>query len=409
MAAADVAPVVESVIEFDRTIDDRVLAPISGPKPAGEDTRNQKLWVELRSAKPKLIEGDDSLPTSEWERYAELLEETLRTQSKDLELGVFLTEARARTHGFAGARDGFRMLSGLVEKFAEQGLFPEIIEGDIETQYSPLYWINDKFPDVLRELELTRSPELPNYSLNYLIEANSPHGGLITKAQWDKAAIAGGIAEYQKLLDTIEEALAELNHLRVIVGERYGAGSLSFGETKEALELCRNVVQGFLRRTVTDDTKPAKGLAISSLCGVNNSAIESGVDEHGAWADCERLARSGQIDQALSQMVSLAASEPNGRVRFQRKLLLADLCLQTNRKQLGTSILQELNELIEKHRLMEWETTELVGGVWSRLVRCYRDRTSGTANEALESDFYLKLSRLDPWQALTCGEPARRE
>jgi len=106
-------------------------------------------------------------------------------------------------------------------------------------------------------------------------------------------------------------------------------------------------------------------------------------------------------------MAALAAAEPNGRVRFQRKLLLADLCIQTNRKKLGTSILQELNEIIEQHKLESWETSEIVGGVWSRLVRCYRDKAAGTADESLEVEFYLKLSRLDPWQALTCGEPAR--
>jgi len=108
-------------------------------------------------------------------------------------------------------------------------------------------------------------------------------------------------------------------------------------------------------------------------------------------------------------MAALAAAEPNGRVRFQRKLLLADLCIQTNRKKLGTSILQELNEIIEQHKLESWETSEIVGGVWSRLVRCYRDKAAGTADESLEAEFYLKLSRLDPWQALTCGEPARRD
>jgi len=134
-----------------------------------------------------------------------------------------------------------------------------------------------------------------------------------------------------------------------------------------------------------------------------------GNDAYGGWLECEKLARSGKVDQALSRMVALAAAEPNGRIRFQRKLLLADLCLQTNRKKLGTSILQELHEIIEKHKLEEWETTEMVGGVWSRLVRCYRDRTAGTADESRETEFYNRLSRLDPWQALICGEPAKRD
>jgi hypothetical protein len=127
-----------------------------------------------------------------------------------------------------------------------------------------------------------------------------------------------------------------------------------------------------------------------------------------AWSQAEQLARS-DVPGALARMTALAAGEPNGRIRFHRKLLLADLCMQTNRKKLATSILQELNEIIETHKLEHWETSEIVGGVWARLVHCYRDKTAGTASEELEAEFFRKLSRLDPWQALTCGEPVRRD
>jgi len=117
------------------------------------------------------------------------------------------------------------------------------------------------------------------------------------------------------------------------------------------------------------------------------------------------MARSGEIDAALSTMTALASAEANGRIRFQRKLLLADICLQTNRVKLARSILEELNELIDKHNLTSWETSDLVGAVWGRLVRCYRYKNGGTANSDKAAEVFLKLSRLDPWQALSLGEP----
>ena len=83
--------------------------------------------------------------------------------------------------------------------------------------------------------------------------------------------------------------------------------------------------------------------------------------------------------------------------------------MRTNRMKLAASILQELNEIIETHKLDSWETSEVVGGVWSRLVRCYRDKVAGTADETLEAEFFRKLSRLDPWQALACGEPVKKD
>ena len=413
MATADIVPIAGSdstVTGSDssvvRTISACVLIPIAGAKAAGEDVRSLKLWVDLRNSKPKVSEGSEP-SLSDWERYGDLVEEALCTKSKDLELGVFLVEARTRVQGFAGARDGFWMLSGLIEEFADQGLFPEVIDEDLETQYSPLYWLNEKFPDVLHELELTRRQGSPNYSWNYLIEANAPNGGMITKAEWDDAAMAGNVQEYETLLGTIKEAQSELARLKQIVTARYGAGVLSFNQTEETLAGCSNVVEGFVRRLRGEDVAAKTGGASSSVPDVLTEI--QGNDAYGGWLECEKLARSGKVDQALSRMVALAAAEPNGRIRFQRKLLLADLCLQTNRKKLGTSILQELHEIIEKHRLEEWETTEMVGGVWSRLVRCYRDRTAGTADESRETEFYNRLSRLDPWQALICGEPAKRE
>ena len=178
--------------------------------------------------------------------------------------------------------------------------------------------------------------------------------------------------------------------------------------TEETLDECRTTIQGILRkvRPITDVPNIGEpGSPGDSLPTPNGTAV-TGSD---AWSECERLARSGNVDRALAGMAALAASEPNGRIRFQRKLLLADLCLKTNRKKLATSILQELNEIIESHKLESWETSEMVGGVWSRLVRCYRDRSAGTADEGREAEFFLKLSRLDPWQALACGEPAKKE
>jgi type VI secretion system protein ImpA len=124
----------------------------------------------------------------------------------------------------------------------------------------------------------------------------------------------------------------------------------------------------------------------------------------GAWAEAERMARSGEVDAALSTMTALAAAEANGRIRFQRKLLLADICMRTNRLRLARSILEELNELVEKHNLTAWETSDVIGAVWARLVRCYRDTAAGTANPERAAEFFLKLSRLDPWQALALGE-----
>ena len=407
MAAADTATIVATTSDdVARSIDPCVFAPIEDLRPAGDNIRDLKVWLDLRAARPK--SSDAALV--DWEEYGDKVEQVLCIKSKDLQLAIFLIEARARTMGFAGVRDGLWMLARLIEKFAEFGLYPMADKDDPEVAAGPLYWLNDKFPEVLHELELTRSPAGPNYSLNYYIEATAPNGGVITRSDWDAAALAGNRAAYNDLLGLIKEAEAELIVLKQVVSQHYEAALVSFTDTAETLEKCGRIVAGFLQKLSSPGASPGAPDESMQVQGSQFSTSPVGVaPDQSAWGEFERLARGGQIDQALRGMATLAAAEPNGRIRFQRKLLLADLCMQTNRRKLCASILQELNEIIEKHKLESWETSDLVGGVWSRLVRCYRDKAAGTEDEGKESEFYRKLSRLDPWQALACGEPAKRE
>jgi hypothetical protein len=244
---------------------------------------------------------------------------------------------------------------------------------------------------------------------------------MITPAEFDAAASAGTQEQYNKLLARVAEAKTELNALKQVIAESYGPDATSLSKLSDTVDEFRTAVLIILRKrgqlppgvgglTIPQEPGVSAGsLGSASPGGGTPSLTQVEGGDRDSWTQCEELFRKGDISSALAAMTKLAASEPNGRVRFHRKLVLADLCLQTNRKQLGTSILEELSEIIELHKLDSWENSDIVGGVWSRLVRCYRDRSAGTANEEKEADFYLKLSRLDPWQALGCGEPERKK
>ena len=103
-------------------------------------------------------------------------------------------------------------------------------------------------------------------------------------------------------------------------------------------------------------------------------------------------------------MTRLAAAETSGRDRFQRKLLLAEVCLASKRDRLARSILEELAEQIDKFQLELWETSELIAGVWTRLYKLYVQAEPGSAEADQAKKLYERLCRLDPWQALACGE-----
>jgi len=398
-----------------RTVDEAVLAPVPGGKPAGEDLRALRDWVEIRKARPNLSDTADKRDwepanpvKADWSTYKSLVEKALCTKSKDLELGVFLTEACARLHGFAGIRDGLWALRGLLTEFADKGLYPLPEDGNLEARYGKLEWLNEKLADLIREIPITMRPTpAVNYSLNYRDEALRTNG-MITAAEFEAAVNAGSREQYESLSKDLEETRAEFEQLERVVNEQFGPNALSFVNSKQALDDCHIALNSILRKKqgAAKNGGGAGSVQVQAFAlGVSGNGSGS-LD--GSWADAERLAREGDVDRALSAMTALAAAEANGRVRFQRKLLLADICMQTNRVKLAKSILEELSELVEKHNLTAWETSDLIGAVWARLVRCYRDKNAGTANSEKAMEFFLKLSRLDPWQALAVGEPTEQ-
>jgi type VI secretion system ImpA family protein len=401
-----------------RVVDERVLTPISEQRPAGEDLRGLKDWVEIRKTRPNpndIVGKQDWEPATpvktDWATYKAVIEQALCRKSKDLELGVFLTEACARVHGFAGVRDGIWTLKGLLTGFADRGLYPLPEDGSLEARYGKLEWMNEKLAEVVREIPITMRPEPAlNYSMNYRDEALRPNG-MITVAEFETAVAVGTRDQYEGLSKEIEEARTEFAEFEQVVTAQFGQNALSFSESKHALEQCQVAIASILRKkqpSGSSESTTKSAITVQSLSFGSGGGLAEGMVS-GAWAEAERMARSGEIDAALSTMTALAAAEANGRVRFQRKLLLADICMQTSRMKLARSILEELNEVVDKHNLTSWETSDLIGAVWARLVRCYRDKNAGTANSDKAAEFYLKLSRLDPWQALALGDAPPEE
>jgi len=127
----------ENILEFDA-----LLAPISEDNPVGADLRADTaidaLYYKLRDARAaartaerQAIADGESINsvTSSWKPLEKLCIEVLSKESKDLEIACWLTECLVRTNGFAGLRDGFRLLRELISTYWPDIYPPEDEEG----------------------------------------------------------------------------------------------------------------------------------------------------------------------------------------------------------------------------------------------------------------------------------------
>lgn len=133
---------------------EELLAPVSEQQPAGADLRNDEspdaLYYTLKDARnsARAIERN-SFPGDENEEHAEKAHwktilskapEALK-QSKDLEIAAWLTEALIRQDGFAGLKEGFTLINGLIQNFWE-GLYPLPDEDGVSTRVAVLVGLN---------------------------------------------------------------------------------------------------------------------------------------------------------------------------------------------------------------------------------------------------------------------------
>ena len=136
-----------------------LLAPISEEKPSGEYMRYSGIYDEISEAR----RADKDVSQGEWQtevKYADfrkvinLAIPALEKDTKDLQIGAWLSEALVNEHGFAGLRDALKLLSGFQEKFWET-LHPEIDEGDMEGRANALAWMEEQAALGIKKAKIT--------------------------------------------------------------------------------------------------------------------------------------------------------------------------------------------------------------------------------------------------------------
>jgi len=244
-----------------------LLAPIPGDNPGGESLRYSGVYDavgEARRADDDLTQGDWQRETksSEWRRVLELTTDALAKRSKDIQVAAWLTEALVQLHGFAGLRDGCRLVRELTEQFWDV-LYPEVEDGDLELRAAPIEWMNQRLSQVVKSVPVARTSRGDQYGWWHWHQSREVENlgrqnpearttaiaeGKVSGEDWDKAVATLRRAHYETLFADLTEAVTELRALDQVVDGRFGSAAPSLVALKQAGEECQSLVEAIVKR-----------------------------------------------------------------------------------------------------------------------------------------------------------------
>jgi len=247
---------------------DDLLNPIPGPNPSGENLRYAPIRHELEEARKEeqAVAARDrgdvwgrEVKKADWPRVVKLAGEILATQSKDLQVAAWLTEAVLRLDGYPGLKAGLDLLRGLVEGFWDT-LYPEIEEGDLGLRAMPLEWVGSRLEEPVRRVPLTASKldwfdYRKSRDIGYEAEAASNETKhqereeavklkIPTAEDFDAAVMATPDALLRQRTEELDGCLAGLRALDELCEAKFGADlAPNFAPLRKTLEEVKQTVR----------------------------------------------------------------------------------------------------------------------------------------------------------------------
>lgn len=329
------------VVSLPATIDiEALLRPISEENPSGENLQYSGVYDEIREAQradDDLSRGSwqQELKVADWRKVIQLATPALETQTKDLQIGAWLSEALVKQHGFAGMRDSLRMMSGLHDKFWET-LFPEIDEGDLEARANALEFMDRRTARALKETALTNGDNLTYFkweeSKSFDIPENADaleydqknkvdelrqraaEENRVTSEMWRKAKNQGNRAFYEGIFKTLDECWEEFKALDAVMDEKFGSQTPGLNSLKKSLDDVHTLV-----KQIVSEKRELEPDAVEAVETTDEEAATDGASVGGTAVATSGGALKNRQD-ALRRLTEVAEffrqSEPHSPVSY---------------------------------------------------------------------------------------------
>jgi type VI secretion system protein ImpA len=199
----------------------------------------------------------------------------LGEKSKDLEIAAYLIEALTRLKGFAGLRDGFRLVRELVERFWD-GLYPTPDEDGLETKIAPLTGLNGADSEgtlinPIHRIFLTQGQSVGPFAYYHYQQAlavsqlpdEAAREARISQGAASMATIERAVAEtpaefFVGLMEDLTGCLDEFRRLDEVLQDRCGGNGPPTSAIRSALDACRDAVQHIAREKLASAAASAQ-------------------------------------------------------------------------------------------------------------------------------------------------------
>ncbi len=332
---------------------DRLLAPISEDAPAGvelkEDSAASAVYFQVKDAREAArtaerqallaaFGGDDEdeeqqrIPPPDWHAVIVKATDCLAEKSKDLWVGAWLIEGLVREHGFAGLRDGFRLIREICERYWDD-IHPRPDEDGYATTVAQLTGLNGEDAEGTLGAPINAVPitsagdDGPLTGADYqqavdLAQVSDPNvrqrridGGALSMGQFEAAVHQTPPEFYHNLVEDVESSLEEFDKMTEVLDEKCGKGEDDYPLAPPSSNI-RNVLKQCLERI------KSKNIA-GHLFEEAADAAEEGGDEESPEAAGAAPRATGKIanrEEAFQVLGKIAdffeQTEPHSPVSF---------------------------------------------------------------------------------------------
>jgi type VI secretion system protein ImpA len=273
---------------------DRLLNPIRAEQPAGDDYGFSNEFDTIKEARrfddPSISQGEweSDIKEADWKKVIQIATTLLETKTKDLRLGMWLTEASAYEHGFIGLAEGFILIAGLCEKYWDY-VYPEADDGDQELRAGNLSWLISRSELLIRNVSMTEGTpytyiEITNAHKRAQTpskeEGNKEHAQELERIE--RARKKTSYAFYQGLQAQINACSLAATEMQTQIDARLGLDGPSFAGLKQSLTDVTHMLTQFLNHkgvqstesVTTESTTPTPVSSVKAVTAMNLQSNE---------------------------------------------------------------------------------------------------------------------------------------